>query len=208
MPENQARPGELLDGKQIKLLSEHAVVALLGFFLLLEEVVEIFLGIKRGPVDALKLRVLLVAQPVRAGDIEQLECLDLPRGRNVRAAAEVGEFAGAVDRNLFIGLGELLDEMALHEIAFFFELVESLLARQKFPRVRQVLLHQLLHLLFELLQVVRSKRRWAIEVVEESALGRGAVAELGFGEKLEHGCGKQDGPTSAGRLPATRDLFR
>ena len=37
-------------------------------------------------------------------------------------AAEIGKLAGAVDRNLFIGLGELLDEVALHEVAFFFEL--------------------------------------------------------------------------------------
>ena len=36
-------PAKFLDGKQIKLLSEHAMVALLGFFLFVQEVVEIFL---------------------------------------------------------------------------------------------------------------------------------------------------------------------
>src|SRR4051812_22332039 len=107
------------------------MVALLGLFLLLEEVVEIFLGIKRSAVNALKLWVLFIAQPVSAGNIEQLESFDFSSRRNVRAAAEVREFAGSVDRNFFIGLGELLDEMALHEVAVFFELFESLFAGQK-----------------------------------------------------------------------------
>ena len=34
MPENQSWPGQLLNGKQVELLPEHAMVALFGFFLL------------------------------------------------------------------------------------------------------------------------------------------------------------------------------
>ncbi len=80
--------------------------------------------------------------------------------------------------------------MALHEVAFFFELFQTLIARQKFARVGKVLLHQFLHLLFDLLEVFRSERRRAVEVVEESALGGGTVAKLGLGEKFEH-CRRQ-----------------
>ena len=87
------------------------MVALLGFFLLVEKIVEIFLGEKRRPINALQLRILLVAQPVGAGDIQQLERLDLAGRRDMRAAAEIQKLAGLVDRNLFIGLGELLDEV-------------------------------------------------------------------------------------------------
>ena len=168
MPENQPRPGQFLDGKQIELLPEHAMVALLGLFLLVEKIVEVFLREKRRPVNALQLRILLIAQPVGAGNVQQLERLDLPGRRDVRAAAEIQKLAGLVDRNLFIGLGELLDEVALHEVAFALELRQSFVARQKFARVGNVLLHQFLHLLLDLLQVFRRERRGTIEIVEES----------------------------------------
>ena len=129
MPENQTRPSELLDGEKIELLSENAVVALLGFLDAVEIVVKILLRVERGPVDALQLRILFIAQPVGSGDIEQLECLNLPGGRNVRSPAEIGELSRSVNGDLLIGLGELLDEMAFHEVAFFFELLETFFAR-------------------------------------------------------------------------------
>ena len=138
-----------------------------------------------------------VAQPVGAGDVEQLERLDLAGRRNVRAAAEIEELAGLVDRNLFIGLGELLDEVALHEVAFALELFQAFLARQKFARVGKVLLDEFLHLLFDLFQIFGRERSGAVEVVEESVLGGGAVAEFGLGEKFEHGGGQQ----VRGRMP-------
>ena len=98
----------------------------------------------------------------------------------MRTAAEVSELAGAVDGNLFIGLGELLDEMALHEVAFLFELLQALIAGQELARVRNVLLYQLLHLLFDLFQVLGGERRGTIEVIEKSALGGRAMPQLGF----------------------------
>src|SRR3984957_8837221 len=102
------------------------------------------------------------------------------------SAAEIRELAGAVDRNRFIGLGELLDEVALHEVAFFLEFSESLIAGQKFARIRNVLLHQFLHLLFDLLQILGRKRSRSVKIVEESALGRRTMSELGFRKKLQH----------------------
>src|SRR5437016_12871029 len=110
MPEDQPRPGQLLNGKQVKLLAQHAMVALLRFFDLVQMAFEIFLAEKRSSVNALQLRVLLVSQPVSPGDIQQLECFDLARRRDVRSAAEVEKVASLVNRNFLIGLGELLDE--------------------------------------------------------------------------------------------------
>ncbi len=182
MPENQSRPRQFLNGKQIELLAQHAMVALLGLFLLVEEIVQVLFREKRRPVNALQLRVLLVAQPVGARNVQQLECLDLPGRRNVRAAAEIQKLAGLVDGNLFIGLGELLDEVALHEVAFALELRESFTARQKFARVGNVLLHQFLHLLLDLLQVFRRERSGTIEIVEKTSVGRRPVAQLGLGK--------------------------
>src|SRR5439155_14259366 len=72
------------------------------------------------------------------------------------------------------------------EVAFTLEALQAFIARQKLARIRQVLLHQLLHLLLDFSQVLGRERSLAIEVVKESALGRRTVAELGFRKKLEH----------------------
>src|SRR5439155_19256244 len=98
----------------------------------------------------------------------------------MRSAAEVGNFSGAIDGNLVIGLGELLDEMALHEVAFFFELRQPLVPRQKLPRIRNVLLHKFLHLLFYFFQVLRREWRRTIEIVEKRALVHPTMTQLGL----------------------------
>ena len=43
MPENQARSGEFLDGEQVKLLAQHAMVARLDLFQVFEVRVELLL---------------------------------------------------------------------------------------------------------------------------------------------------------------------
>src|SRR5271166_4178982 len=163
------------------------MIALFRLFDLLQVRVEIFLREERSPVDALKLGILFITQPIRSGDVEQLERLDLAGRRDVRTAAEIGELAGTVDRNFFIGLGELLDEMALHEVAFFFELRQSLIARQKLTRIRNVLLYEFLHFLLDFFEILGRKRSWPIEIVKKSALGRRTVPKFGLGKKFQHG---------------------
>src|SRR5438874_1810424 len=81
--------------------------------------------------------------------------------------------------------------MALHEVAFFFEFLEALLAGQKLARVWLVALNDLLHLLFDFLEVLSRERSGTVEIIEEAAFSGGAVAELGLGKKLEDGGGKQ-----------------
>src|SRR5271169_2888681 len=129
MPEDEAGAGELLNGEQVELLAEQAMVALLGLFELVEIVVELFLGVERRTVYALELGVLFVAQPLGSCDVEQLECLDASGRGDVRPAAEVGELARLVDGYLFFGLGELLDEVTLHEVAFGLEALQAFGAR-------------------------------------------------------------------------------
>src|SRR6266567_9087955 len=104
----------------------------------------------------------------------------------MRPTAEVKKLAGFVDGKFFIGLSELLDEVALHEVAFTLEALQAFVPRQKLARIRQVLLHQFLHLLFDFFQVLGRKRSRTIEVVKESALGRRTMAELGLRKKFQH----------------------
>ncbi len=204
MPENQPGASQVLDGKQVELLAEHAVVALLGFFNAVEISIEVFLREERSPINALQLRILLVAKPVGAGDVEQLERLDFSGRGYVRAPAEIEEFSRLVDRDLFIGLGELLDEVALHEIAFSLELLQAFLTWEELTRVGNVLLGQLLHLFFNLLEIFGSEGRRTIEVVKESVLGRRAVPELGFGEEFQYGRSQQ----VRGRVPVDLQRLR
>src|SRR5262249_30987090 len=121
MPEDQPRPGKLLDAEQVELLAEQAVVALPGFFDGVQVLFQVLLVEERGAVDALELRILLVAQPVSAGDAQELEGLDAPGGGHMRAAAEIDEPAIAVDGDRLARPGELLDEVHLHEVAFGLE---------------------------------------------------------------------------------------
>ena len=67
MPEDEARAGQLLNAEQVELLAQHAMVAPGRFFQPGEVCVQILLREKRRAVDALQLRILLVAEPVGAG---------------------------------------------------------------------------------------------------------------------------------------------
>src|SRR5208283_3355852 len=104
------------------------MIALLRLLDLVQVLVEVLPGEERGAVDTLELRVSLIAEPVGASDVEQLEGLNPPGGRDVRPTAEVGEFASLVDGDLLVGRSELLDEVALHEVAFRLEALQAFLA--------------------------------------------------------------------------------
>ena len=88
VPEDEAAADGLVDREQVEVLAELAVVALLGLFQTVEVLLELLLAPERGPVDARQHPVPLVAAPVGAGHVEELERADLPGGLDVGAAAE------------------------------------------------------------------------------------------------------------------------
>ena len=69
------------------------MVAPLGLLEHLEILVELGLVLERGAVDALELRVLLVALVVGAGHGGELERADVAGAHHVRPGAEVDEIA-------------------------------------------------------------------------------------------------------------------
>ena len=81
----------LREREQVELDTELAVIALLGFFEAVQVLGERFLRLPRGAVDALEHRALLVAAPVRARDLGELERAEPLGRRHVRAAAQVDE---------------------------------------------------------------------------------------------------------------------
>jgi hypothetical protein len=76
LPEDEPGAGQLLNAEQVQLLAQHAMVAL-GRFLQPREVrVQILLRKEGCAVNALQLRIFLVAQPVGSGQAGDLHRLD------------------------------------------------------------------------------------------------------------------------------------
>ena len=189
VPEDEAGAGDLLDAEEVELLAEHAMVARLDLFQMLEVSFEV-LGVEEGgAVDALELLVLLVAEPVGAGDGGDLEGLDAAGGGDVRAAAEVGEVAVFVEGDLIAGFGEALDEVDLHELALRGVVGEALFAGFVHADEGLVAGDDLGHAGFDGGEVGFGERGVAVDVVEEAVVGGGAVAEFGLGKELEDGGG-------------------
>src|SRR6187401_3562419 len=86
-----------MEREEVELAAELAVIPLLGLFHAPQVLVERLLGVPRGAVDALEHRARLVAAPVGAGGVEELERAELLRRAEMTPTAEVLELAVAVE---------------------------------------------------------------------------------------------------------------
>jgi len=186
-PEDQALADLLVDVEELELLAELAVVALLGLLGAGEGLLELLLRGEGGAVDALELLVLLVAAVVGAGDVEQLERLDLRGVAHVRAGAEVDELAvlvegdGLARRDVaeaadLVGVLAALAEQFLGLLAGALEALELL-----------VLLGDAAHLFLDLHEVLGRERMVEVEVVVEAVVRGRPDVELRLREQAEHG---------------------
>ena len=100
-PKRQTGADIVVEDEKLQFLAELAMVALLRFLEHGEVFVELRLVLEGGAVDALELRVLLVAFVVGAGDVGELERADVSRAHDVRAGAEIDELAVAIERDRF-----------------------------------------------------------------------------------------------------------
>lgn len=103
------------------------------------------------------------------------------------SAAEVEEFAVAIEADALTTLGELLNEVDLHEVALLQIADESFIARDVFVAEWLVARDDFRHLRFNGGKVFRREWLLAEDVVEEAAVGGGAVAELHFRIQLRDG---------------------
>src|SRR5436190_6714092 len=91
MPEHEALSVVFLNRKQIEFAAESSMVTLLSFLTLFQPTVEFSLSEERRAIDALHLRALRIAFPVRAGQRQKLERFQTVRVRNVRTKTEIDE---------------------------------------------------------------------------------------------------------------------
>ena len=190
MPEDQARPGFVLNAEKIELLAEPAMVAALGFLELVQVFVELFLIDEARAVDPLHLRIAFLSFPVGARDIHQLEGLDAAGGGDVRAAAEVDELPRGVKGDHRLD-GFFLDQLAFEFLVRLAIELERLGLGNQLALVGNVFRGELAHLGLDFFEVLGRERLVAQEFVEESGLDRWADAELYVRVKLEDGGGEQ-----------------
>ena len=190
VPEDQPRPGFFLDAEKIEFRPQAAMVAPLGLFQTLQILVEFRLREEARAVDALHLRVAFLALPVGARDAHQFERLDAAGGGDVRAAAEIDEFAGGVERHHGLD-GFFLDQFALEGLIPLFVQLDGFGLGQQLALVGNVRARQFVHLLFDARQVFGSERLLAQELVEKAGVDGRADAQLHVGKEFEHRGGQQ-----------------
>ena len=177
VPEHRA-DGFLLLVKKAHLAPQLAVVAL-GRLLQHGEIgFEALFILPAGAVDPLKLLVVGVAAPVGAGDALQLEGVtQLAGGRQMRPPAKVEPVALAVDRDDLL-TRQRGDVLGLVGLADRLEVLDRLLTVPDLTLDGLVALDDLMHALFDLLQVFRREGLAAREVIVETVLGRRAEGDL------------------------------
>ncbi len=189
VPVDQPGPVLLVEGEQVQLPAQAAVVAPERLLDLLKVGLELLLRLEQGAVDALEHGVALAATPVRPRDVHQLERLHLSRALHVRPPAEVDEVAVPVQAHLLVL--DLVDELQL--VRLLREQLARLLPGHLLVHERHVGGHPRAHLLLDDRQVVRGQGPRQGEIVVEAGIDGRADAQLGVREHLQHGLGHDVG---------------
>src|SRR5439155_1745587 len=137
MPEHHPR-GLVLLMEEVERPAELAVIALLGFLESVQIELEILFLRPSRAIDPLQHFIARVPAPVRPGELGQLEHLELARRGHVRAAAEVGELALGVERDLLPGR-DRGDDLGLVMLADRLEVAHRVVAWHELPYDRLVL---------------------------------------------------------------------
>ncbi len=191
-PDGQALAHGVAEHKEPQLLAQLAVVALFGLLKHNEVFVQLFLLGERDGVDARQLRTVLVAAPVGAGQVDQLDGLDGAEIHQVRTAAQVGERAAVVEA--YFAVVQLADALQLVLVALLGEEVDGLGLAHLAARDGRLGLHQLHHLLLNLGEIfTRYLIVHKIDIVVEAVLDGGAETELDAGIELLQSRGQQVG---------------
>ena len=157
------------------------MVAGAGLFLLFFPLFQLFLGAERHAVDAGQHLVGLVALPVSAGLLGDLEGLQGLGVGQVGADAHVDILTLLVEADDRI-LGQVADVLHLELLLAVLHQLNGLGPGQDEGLDGQVFLGDLAHLLFDVGKVLVGQLGVAqIHVVVEAVLGGGAVAEVGLG---------------------------
>ena len=210
MPHRQAAAELLGEAEQVELGAELAVVALGRLLEAVQVLFELGLRGPRRAVDALQLRVLLVAPPVRAGHAHQLEVAEVTAGvLDVRAATEVDEPGRVLVRAHEARLRgrHRVGRRVVDDLELVLVILEEHARRIGPDLVADeglLLLDDLAHARFDAREVVFLEvlAVGKLEVVVEAVLDGRTDAERGAREQVEHGLRQHVGRRVADRVEA------
>src|SRR5712692_501061 len=168
MPEDQALPVLLLNRKQIEFATQPAMIALLSFFALFQPRLEFLRREERRAVDALHLRSLSVAFPVRTGQRQKLERAQTVRVRHMRPETKINErrTVDVIHADDLPGL--FVNQFALQRLFTFGEDAQRLGLRNLVASIRHVALGNVAHLLLDYGKVSFSQRSRRNHVIEKA----------------------------------------
>ena len=187
LPEDKPLPHSVHDCEQPHFLAEFAVVAELCLLHLSEVAFKLLFRRESRAVNALQLFVVFVAAVVRARHGEQFERLDALGIVNVRARAEVAEFAVFVEGDFFAvgNVGESAEFEFL--LSDFLNLCGSFVAG-KFELLEFLVFgNHLFHFGFDVRKVLRREFVVEVEIVVEARFRRGTDVEFCVREKAQNG---------------------
>ena len=138
-----------------------------------------------GAVDARQHLVAFVPPPVRPGEAQELEGLDLARRGKVRPAAEVREGALGIHAHLVVADG--LEKLHLVWFTHLLEHGYGILPLDDPAFNGDILGGQLIHAFFDLRQVLFREARFVVEIVVESCLYRGTDGDADPGIEVPDG---------------------
>ena len=179
----QAAADEIVGHEQLHFLADLAVVALARLGLLLFPLGQLFGRAEGHAVDAGEHLVLAVVLPVGAGLLRDLEGLERLGIGQVGSEAHVDILALLVEAELAL-LDEVVHVLELVLLTALFHQLFRILAVQDEGLDRQVFLDDLLHFLFDRLEILRRQLRIAeVDVIVKTVLGRRAVGEIRLREQ-------------------------
>ncbi len=163
------------------------MVAAFGLFDLGEVRLQLVFLEEGRAVEPLELAVGRVPLPIRAGDRQQLERLDPAGVGNVRAAAQVDEFALPIEAD-----GRMLgqpgvDVLDLQLLAQPFAEFAGLFAIENEPLERLGILDDLPHLFFDPRKILLADFVRAVDVVIKAVGERGPEGQVDLGKEPHHG---------------------
>ena len=193
----------VLQVEEVERTSQLAVVALFRFLDARDVGLEVLLLRPCRAVDSLQHLVARIAAPVRAGQLHQLEHLELARRRHVRTAAQVRERAFRIQRNGFVRRNRR-DDLRLVVLAHRFEILDRVVARHFRAHDGLVLFREFRHARLDRGEILGRERALVREVVVEAVLDDRTDRHLRVGKQVLDRVGEQ----VRRRVPDDVEAFR
>ena len=188
VPENRTL-SFFLHVEQVHLAAKAAMIALFCFFQHVQIRIQVFLAFPASAIDTLQHFIVGIATPIGAGNLHQFEGLaDLAGRGRMRAAAQVDEITLTIAGDGLI-FRQVFDDFGFVLFAFLKEELDGFVAIPDFAHNRLIPLDDLVHLLFDLDQIVGRKWRFAGKVVIETIFDGRANCDLRIGIKFLNGFG-------------------